>query len=388
MMTHRSDPAQGSVNDRAKLLLSPEPDWYERFISVKRFSGSVRASEYHLTNACNIRCKGCWFFEFGHDKSAKEEKSLTEWESFVLRERARGVNSALLIGGEPTMFPERIAAFARVMDTVSVSTNGLLALPMNNLFSKVTVFISLFGGGPLDDELRAIKPSGKAFSGLFDTALTHYANDPRVTFVYAVTEDGAPYIEDTVRRIRDNGNKLTFNFYSKYNTGHPLRLRNGRQLLASMTEMKARYPETVLNHPEHIRAIVTGEAWCGKFSGEVCPSVSFDHPENKERLGNGHPILPGFNAVKADLKTLERCCTSGHCDDCRDSQAVYSWLMVSLKSSLDSPSALKLWIECAESYWSQFIWSPYRGVNPAQQSLFVPYGAPALAEVEPPNMIA
>lgn len=349
-----------SVNEQANYLLRNEPGWYERFVDVKRFSGTVRASEYHLTNACNIRCKGCWFFEFGHDKTAKEEKVLSEWEAFILRERARGVNSALLIGGEPTMFPERIAAFARVMDTVSVSTNGLLALPMNELFSNVTVFISLFGGGPLDDELRAIKPSGKAFTGLFNTALNHYKNDPRVTFVYAVTEDGALYIEDTVKRIHDNGNKLTFNFYSTYNTGHPLRMQNERRLLATMTEIMDRYPDTVLNHPEHIRAIVTGNAWCGTFSGDVCPSVSFDNPENLTRLTNGHPVLPGFNAVKADLKTLERCCTSGHCGDCRDSQAVYSWLMVSLKSSLSSTQSLKLWVEAAESYWSQFIWSPYR----------------------------
>ncbi|WP_235513776.1 radical SAM protein [Aquabacterium parvum] len=356
-----------SVNEQANLLLRNEPGWYERFEAVKRFSSTVRASEYHLTNACNIRCKGCWFFEFGHDKTAKEEKSLSEWEAFILRERARGVNSALLIGGEPTMFPERIAAFARVMDTVSVSTNGLLALPMNELFSKVTVFISLFGGGPLDDELRAIKPSGKAFTGLFDTALGHYNGDPRVTFVYAVTEDGVPYIHDTVKRIHENGNKLTFNFYSKYNTGHPLRMQNEGRLLATMTEMKEKYPDAVLNHPEHIRAIVTGLAWCGTFGGDVCPSVSFNHPENAERLANGHPVLPGFNAVKADLKTLERCCTSGHCRDCRDSQAVYSWLMVSLKSSLDSTQALKFWVEAAESYWSQFIWSPYRKATQFEQ---------------------
>ena len=28
-------------------------------------------TEYHLTNACNIRCQGCWFFEFGHDKKTR-----------------------------------------------------------------------------------------------------------------------------------------------------------------------------------------------------------------------------------------------------------------------------------------------------------------------------
>ena len=37
-------------------------------------------------------------------------------------------------------------------------------------------------------------------------------------------------------------------------------------------------------------------------------------------------MLPKFNAWAADFKTVNFCCTSGHCEDCRDSQAVFSWL--------------------------------------------------------------
>jgi molybdenum cofactor biosynthesis enzyme MoaA len=80
-----------------------------RFHSVMAFSGKVRSSEYHLTNACNIRCKGCWFFEHEFDVATKEEKSLSELRAFIATERARGVNSALLIGGEPTLFPKRVS---------------------------------------------------------------------------------------------------------------------------------------------------------------------------------------------------------------------------------------------------------------------------------------
>ncbi len=355
-----------STSDKVSRLLSPEPQWHERFKRVKQFSSTVRTSEYHLTNACNIRCKGCWFFEFGHDKVSKEAKSLDEWTDFVARERLRGVNSALLIGGEPTLFLDRIEAFVKHMDTVSISTNGLLALPRSQLFENVTVFISLFGGGALDDDLRAIKPSGKTFTGLFSTALAHYRDDPRATFVYAVTEDGMGLIEDTVQRIERNGNKLTFNFYSKYNSGHPLRLQNERRLLSLLLSLKEKYPRVVLNHPEHIRAIVTGRAWCGAFSGDVCPSISVDHPDNAARVAKGQGVLPGFNTVKADLKTLEICCTSGHCADCRDSQAIYSWLMMSLKACLGSVESLKVWVEVAESYWSQFIWAPYGSRHTAQ----------------------
>ncbi|WP_175724249.1 radical SAM protein [Burkholderia ambifaria] len=351
---------KGLIAERLPALLEQDPALAARFNEVRRFSSLVRASEYHLTNACNIRCKGCWFFEFGHDQQSQEVKSIAQWRAFVAAERKRRVNCALLIGGEPTLFRDRIEAFVDEMRYVSISTNGLKPLPNIAPFERVTVFISLFGGGPLDDALRAIRPGGSRFEGLFDTALDNYRDDPRATFVFAVTEDGIGHIEPTVRRIRDNGNVVTFNFYSKYDTGHPLRMENGRRLLAEMLRVARAYPDTVLNHPAHIAAIVTGRAWCGEFGYDVCPSVSQDHPGNAERLTNGHAALPMFNTWKPDLQTVELCCTSGHCGDCRDSQAVYSWLMVSLDKSLDSIESLRNWVGVAECYWKQFIWSPFR----------------------------
>ncbi len=35
-----------------------------RLSKVMSFARRVRVSEYQLTNACNIRCEGCWFFEY------------------------------------------------------------------------------------------------------------------------------------------------------------------------------------------------------------------------------------------------------------------------------------------------------------------------------------
>lgn len=347
------------IAERLPALLSADPDLERRFHAVRGFSAKVRASEYHLTNACNIRCKGCWFFEFGHDQKGAEARHIDEWRAFVREQRKKRVNCALLIGGEPALFPERVATFAEGMRYVSISTNGLKALPKSAPFDKVTVFISLFGGGPLDDELRAITPSGRTFTGLFDTALRNYQNDSRATFVYGVTEEALDYIEPTVKLINDNGNVVTFNFYSKYDTCSPLYINNEERLLSEMLRVRDKYPETVLNHPEHIHAMVTGRAWCGEFGYDVCPSISRDHPDNAKRLSNGNPALSFFNTYKADLKSLELCCTSGHCSDCRDSQAIYSWLVVSLARSLDSIDTLRTWVEVTETYWSQFIWSPF-----------------------------
>ncbi|AUX21864.1 radical SAM protein [Sorangium cellulosum] len=339
-------------------LLGGDVDYLERFRKVTALSRKVRSSEYLLTNACNIRCEGCWFFEHDFDKGTRELKSVDDVREFAKRERERGITYAIIIGGEPTLIPERVAAFVEVMDYVTISTNGLRRLPVDG-FENVAVQISLFGGGQLDDKLRAIKPGGQRFTGLFDTALRNYEGDRRACFVYAITEDGIEHIEDTVRRIHENGNRVSLNFYSKYNGDEPLRMENAPRLVEEALRVKALFPDTLLSHPYFIRAIVTGESHWGTFGYDVCPSLSVDHPAHAARLANGNPVLPRFNAWAADCSTVNFCCTSGHCGDCRDSQAVLSWILVSLDRFRESGGHLKTWIEISESYWKQFCWAPY-----------------------------
>jgi len=223
----------------------------------------------------------------------------------------------------------------------------------------VAVQISLFGGGKLDDDLRAIKPGGARFTGLFNEALRNYEGDRRACFVFAITEDGIDHIADTVKRIHDNGNRVSLNFYSKYNKDEPLRMQNAERLVDEALRVKELYPQTLLSHPYFIRALVTGDSHWGSFSYDVCPSLSVDNPAHAGRLANGNPVLPRFNAWAADCETVNFCCTSGHCEDCRDSQAVLSWLLVSLERFRESGELLKTWIEISESYWRQFCWAPY-----------------------------
>src|SRR6266850_7328870 len=153
-----------SAERLAARLAGTDEALLRRFRAVRSFARSVRASEYHITTACNLRCRGCWFFTFGFDREAKEQTDLARLRAFIERERARHINAALLIGGEPTLVPERVMAFVDGMEYVTISTNGLRALPRAR-FERVSVGITLFGGGHLDDELRAIKPSGRTFTG-------------------------------------------------------------------------------------------------------------------------------------------------------------------------------------------------------------------------------
>lgn len=248
------------------------------------------------------------------------------------------------------------------MPKVSVSTNGLRKIPYEG-FEDITIAISVFGGGPLDDELRAIGPNGKRFTGLFDKALANYRDDERAGFVYAVTIDGIAYVEETVRKIRDNGNRLLFNYYSPYDVDGSLRRRGEERLLDVLLDLKAKYPETIASHPYYLTALMRGETAWGAFNGASCPSVSEDHPQNVDRFASGWPALPRFNAYRADFVSLARCCTSGECAKCRDSQAVMSWLLVNARHVLQEDDGLRTGTEVAESYFSQFVWSKYHPRN-------------------------
>jgi MoaA/NifB/PqqE/SkfB family radical SAM enzyme len=349
------------VERQAIRLAGTDEELLRRFRAVRAFSRSVRASEYHITNACNLRCRGCWFFTFDFDKHSRDETDLARVRGFIERERARHINAALLIGGEPTLVPERVMAFVERMDYVTISTNGLRPLPRVG-FERVSIGITLFGGASLDDQLRAITPAGRPFNGLFEAALRNYRDDPRAIFNYAVAGNGVKHIRDTVRRIHDNGNRTTFNLYSEYGTEAPLRHSRDQWLLDELLEVAAAYPDAVIAHPYYLRALVTGETEFGRFGYDVCPSISWDHSGHAARRSNGNPTLPLFNVYGADLRSIQFCCTSGHCDGCRDSQAVQSWLVVNARHFLHSGASLRTWVELSESYWRQFVWSPYHAL--------------------------
>ena len=118
-------------------------------------------------------------------------------------------------------------------------------------------------------------------------------------------------------------------------------------------------PTPTPSFPYYLRALLSGGTELGRFGYNVCPSMSWDHPAHATRRANGNPTRPLFNVHAPDLTTIHFCCTSGHCEGCRDSQAVQSWLLVSVRHFLQSRQGLQTWVELAENYWRQFVWSPY-----------------------------
>jgi len=338
-------------------LFGGDSELEARFKHLISFSSDKRTTLMHITNNCNLRCKDCWFFVEKFDQRTSEIREIERWQAFAEKEALRGATVGLLIGGEPTLYPNRIAAIHSAIPYITVSSNGEIPLSKTD-FPDVTVALTLFGGYLSDDRIRAIRSNGKRFSGLFQKVLDNYRYDHRAGFVYAVNYDAIDEIEETVKRIQDNGLRLLFNFYRNFSQHEVETEDQEMALLERVLKIKQKYPEVVSSTPHMLETMFVGKTHWGKFGYKTCPSISSDYPGAKERMANGHPTLPGFNAYTADHQ-VTLCCTGGDCTTCRDSQAISSWILSNMRKYMKNPELMRTWVESAESYWSQFIWSPW-----------------------------
>ena len=167
--------------------------WYERYRKISKLN--IRSSIYDVTNRCNLRCKGCFFFSSDEHKAATEQHELTCWEDFIDREMARGVNLAILIGGEPTLCLDRVEAFYKRLPTFC-ATNGLIKVPRDR-FPDMMVGISLWGDEADEKTLR-----GK---DTFSISSRNYEGDPHAYYLYTITPKQIGKTEHIIRKIRDVG---------------------------------------------------------------------------------------------------------------------------------------------------------------------------------------
>ncbi|SVA97998.1 uncharacterized protein METZ01_LOCUS150852, partial [marine metagenome] len=87
-----------------------------------RKAGPIRSISLDLTQECNIRCTGCYYFSEGMDVT-KTPKDESEFDLFIAKELDRGTNFVTIVGGEPSL---RLDRLKKIYDNfkMNVSTNG------------------------------------------------------------------------------------------------------------------------------------------------------------------------------------------------------------------------------------------------------------------------
>ena len=321
--------------------------WYARYKRISKLN--IRSSIYDVTNRCNLRCQGCFFFSSGEDLAADEEPRLDRWEAFIDKEKARGVNLAILIGGEPTLYLDRVEAFYRRLPTFC-ATNGLIKVPRDR-FPDLMVGISLWGDEADEKALR-----GK---DTFAVSSRNYAGDPHTYYLYTITPKQIGKIERVVRKIRDIGVKVHMQLLSNDEgvDGFSWQAEELRDVRFEMDDMLERYPDTVISCKYYHRVITSGEMLGRPFGWNECPSVT-------EPLDTRDPQpkrLIHFIRWASDLETMHRCCTSEtrDCGTCKDGAAHMSWIMVNKRAHIRTTKDLQNWIEVYEMFAKLYQFIPW-----------------------------
>lgn len=324
-----------------------DPQWYERYKRISKLN--IRSSIYDVTNRCNLRCKGCFFFSSDEDKAAPEERRIEKWETFIDREKARGVNLAILIGGEPTLCLDRVAAFYERLPTFC-ATNGLIKVPRDR-FPDMMVGISLWGDEADEKVLR-----GK---DTFAVSSKNYAGDPYTYYLYTITPKQIGKTERIVRKIREAGLKVHMQLLSN-DEGVDGFFWQPQELAAirwEMDDVLDKYPDTVVSCKYYHQIITSGEMLGRKFGWNECPSVTkpldVRQPQPKR--------LIEFIRWASDLNTMHRCCTSEtrDCSTCKDGAAHMSWVMVNKRDHMRSTQDFQNWIEVYEMFAKLYRFIPW-----------------------------
>jgi MoaA/NifB/PqqE/SkfB family radical SAM enzyme len=321
--------------------------WYERYKKISKLN--IRSSIYDVTNRCNLRCKGCFFFSSDEHTAADEERDIKKWEAFVDAEMNRGVNLAILIGGEPTLCMDRIEAFYKRLPTFC-ATNGLIKVDRDR-FPDMMVGISLWGDETDEKTLR-----GK---DTFSISSKNYEGDPYTYYLYTITPKQIGKTERIIQKIREAGLKVHMQLLSN-DEGVDGFFWQPQELVAIHDEMDAMldtYPDTVISSKYYHEIITTGKMLGRPFGWMECPSVtvSFDDRDPRPKR------LTNFIRWASDLETMHRCCTSEtrDCSTCKDGAAHMSWVMVNKRAHMRSPKDLQNWIEIYEMFAKLYQFIPW-----------------------------
>jgi hypothetical protein len=324
-----------------------DPDWYARYKRIA--SLNIRSSIYDVTNRCNLRCKGCFFFSSDEDQAAPEEMAASAWEAFVEREKERGVNLAILIGGEPTLYMDRIDAFYKRLPTYC-ATNGQIKVPRDR-FPDLMVGISLWGD---EEDERVLR--GK---DTFAVSSRNYAGDPYTYYLYTITPKQLGRIDRMVKKIQDAGLKVHLQLLSNDEEvdGFSWDEQQLKDVRAEMDALLDAYPETLISSKYYHEIITTGMMMGRRFGWPECPSVT----EPMDTRNPQPKRLIHFIRWAADLQTMHRCCTSAtrDCSTCKDGAAHMSWVMVNKKDHLKTADDLKNWIEVYEMFAKLYRFIPW-----------------------------
>jgi MoaA/NifB/PqqE/SkfB family radical SAM enzyme len=324
-----------------------DPVIQKRWEKVRRYF-FLRESTYDMSNRCNIRCEGCYYFT-GEKQFAEENRSVDDWRQLLESEKKRGITFVVLAGAEPSLVPELCEACYQVIPLGAIASNGLKTLPKE---IDYRVHISVWGNDHTSLTIRKAPD-------MLARQMENYRQDPRAVFVYTFTPVNIDEAREVTGLLARNDLKITFNMFSSP-VGYKGPLRHTPETLTRtrqvMSELLAEFPETVLFSPYNILAHTHQQGLHALFS------CSYPRMNPSTDIGLGRSFRQYRTNLQWD-RDAACCVPDTDCDDCRHYAAGSAVVTARMYRHATDPLTFSAWLDYVDTYLAVWVRGYDKGVN-------------------------
>ena len=319
----------------------------ERWEKVRRFF-FLRESTYDMSNRCNIRCEGCYYFT-GEKQFANENSDKKSWRKLLESEKKRGITFVVLAGAEPSLVPELCQVCYEVIPLGTIASNGLKPIPKEIDYQ---IHISVWGNDQTSQVIRKAPD-------MLVRQMANYKDDSRAVFVYTFTPVNIDEARQVTRMLAENGQKITFNMFSSP-VGYKGHLRHSSETLEKtrlvMSELLSEYPQTVLFSSYNIAAHTDELGLHDLFS------CSYPRMNPSTDIGLGR----SFRQYRTDLqwdRDAACCVPDTDCDDCRHYAAGSAIVTARMYRHAIDPVTFSAWLDYVDTYLAVWVRGYQKGQN-------------------------
>jgi len=326
-----------------------DPKLKHQWQKIKSIPFPIRISGYDITNECNLRCEGCFFFEGELSSHYNAAKTLDEYRIFFAIEKKRGITYPHFAGAEPALVQDRLRVAAEHWQHGLIYSNGTVKLGDELPFK---IHISVWGGEEVDKRLRGGK--------VLDRAVRNYRGDKRAVFIYTVNPHNICDIPVVVQKMADNGLSISFNHYSasrqyknKIRAGaatdgvkSTFRLSDHHFNLLFTPDTLAAAQDTITHvREDYPNTVIFSEAY-NRFVHR--PGSLFELDPQTGRATNCAILsLPYHRQYHTDFShSDDECCIANvDCSQCRHYVSIYTLLMSKVKNSTQDLTSFQEWLD-------------------------------------------
>ncbi|MES1201270.1 MAG: hypothetical protein ABUS57_07445 [Pseudomonadota bacterium] len=334
---------------RIKDIIERRPELALKYETARRVVRAFRKPAfYEVSQRCNLKCEGCYFFEGAGATTDREQHAVGAWNEFFAAEAARHITMAYFVGAEPALEQERLHAAAQHLTCGNIGTNGTVRIDSAIPFR---VSIAVWAGDDATDrKLRGAPAFRKAFK--------NYAGDPRAIIIYTLSPwnlDGARTIAEM---CRDHGLPLTFNMFSptatfldklsnwRGNDDKFFRLSRPDSTPCFTDEDLSRTRRVIAGVMEDFSETVLYSKSYNEWVTGAGPRYAID-PQTGVAEHCGSRLTGGMSFFHSDLQAgAPKCCTPDiDCSQCRIFSGGWSTKLQPSGAELESEEAFADWLD-------------------------------------------